>query len=168
MLQENKEMLRIRATMPLRFLWQHKIFADYVRQRCKEALSLAVAIIWDTKVGSAFELWKRRVHDMRRLEDEEEARREQMYRTMRLVIRKCVVKQQLDALRKAWSWWWERTLALRNIAWYRAAVKVSGRCAAACVPCVASLVAPMQRVCRSSGTTADASPCAWPWRSCGN
>lgn len=56
MLQRVKQMM---TTLPLEFLLaQGGMFAEYVRQRCRNALSLLFAGVWENTTAAAMEKWK--------------------------------------------------------------------------------------------------------------
>ena len=56
MMERVKQMM---TTLPLEFLLaQGGMFAEYVRQRCRNALSLLFAGVWENTTAAAMEKWK--------------------------------------------------------------------------------------------------------------
>ena len=117
-------MVRIRATMPLRFLWQHKLFSGYVKDRCSSALSLAFAAIWEAKVGSAFAIWKGVVVNDKRRDAERAARRYEATHRINMLREAWVKRNSMYLMGSAvetWKWfaakmkWWQEDRAARIV-----------------------------------------------------
>ncbi len=117
-------MVRIRGTMPLQFLWQHPQFAEYVKERCRWALRLAIAAIWENLVGNALDRWRHYVYKDRMRERRRRVRLERARDIVRDHLDAWVEKHRVYHLGQAVETWKEFTAAMRLLALTAAAIKV--------------------------------------------
>ena len=117
-------MVRIRRTLPLQFLWQHAQFAEYVKDRCRCALRLAIAAIWERMVGGAFDVWRRFILLQRMRQRRHDLQIERAKAIIQARLRDWEEKHRVFHLGTALEAWKAHTEAMRLKEYTAAAIKV--------------------------------------------